>query len=601
MTCKWTDDSRRFVLEYFDVIHNSPSLIYHYALPFSPSKSWLRRYYGSELLQEVKVVKGLQAEWGTCSRTVTLDCIPEALVCWRGLVAVALDSNDIIILDLSTGTTTSVLSGHTACVRSLCFSSDGTLLVSGSHDKTAKLWDIQTGGVAKTFCGHSGWIRSISISPDCTIIASGSTDETIRLWDTQTGECYCVISGHTNCVISISFSPTNSKLLTSGSYDGTIQQWDTNGHKVGPAFEGEGFTFSWDGTWLVSWKRGVAVIWSSGSGVVFTKLYSPNKDFRYCCFSPDAKLIAGAINYTIYVWNITSSDPHLVETFIGHTQPITSLVFSFSLISSSCDRSIKFWQVGTSSMGQLSTNPTLIPPTPASIHSVSLQIKEGIAISSDSAGVVRTWDITTGLCKASFQTLPYNFTQRDAQLVDGRLISVWHVPGKIHIWDVEKESLLQTVNAPGKYWRIRMSGDGTKIFLQGDQFIQAWSVWTGEVLGEVKFEGELLLDPPVVDGSKIWVHFNNSQTKGWDFGVPGPTPTPLSNTSPDMPHLDFVRSTGLENTFVRIWDTVTGKDLLQLPGRHAKFTTIQLYGCYLVAGYYSGELLILDFHQLIPQ
>ena len=469
--------------------------------------------------------------------------------------------------------------------------------MSGSHDETAKLWDIQTGGIVKTFHGHFNWVCSVLISPDCTTVASGSNDKTIRLWDTQTGECYCVINGHTSSVTSISFSPTNSKLLASGSYDGSIQQWDTNGHQAASTFEGEGVAFSSDGTCLVSWKRGIAIIQNSVSGVVFAKLYTPNKEFLCCCFSPDGKLVAGAVHHTIYVWNITSSDPHLIETLIGHTQRTTSLAFSSSLISSSCDGSIKFWQIGTSSIGLVSPDPVLTPLTSASIQSVSLHTNNGIAISSDSAGVVRTWDIATGLCKTAFQTQPWRFSKCDTQLIKGRLISVWHVPGKIDIWDTKTNSLLQTVDASGEWWRLKISGDGTKIFLLDNQFIQAWSMQTGKVVGEVKFEGELLLDPPIVDGSKIWVHFKDSQTRGWDFGVPGPIPNPLPNTSPDRPCLDFIRSSELESTGVsRIWDRVTGKDLLQLPGRHAKFTTIQFNGHYLVAGYTSGELLILDFH-----
>ena len=486
-------------------------------------------------------------------------------------------------------------------MRSLSFSLDGTLLISGSDDKTAKLWDIQTGGVIKTFHGHTSWVRSVSISPDCTTIASGSHDETIRLWDAQTGVCHCIIDEHTSYVTSISFSPTNSQLLASGSRDGTIQQWNTNGHQVGSSFEGEGIAFSSDGAHLVAWRRGVAVIHSSDSGAVFAKLHASSNSFLCCCFSPDGELLAGAVHHTIYIWDITSSDPQLIETFIGHTEYITCLSFSSSLISSSYDGSIRFWKIGTSPVSPVTTDLVSTPPTSAPIRSVSLQINSGVAISSDSAGLVRIWDITTGHCKASFHTQPYDFTQRDTQLVDGRLISAWRVPGKIHIWDTEKGTLLQTVDAPGSYWRLMISGDGTKVFLQDEQFIRAWSIWTGEVVGEVMFGGELPLDPPVVDGSRIWIHSKDSQTKGWDFGVPDSSPTPLSSTSPDRPRLDFVRSNKLESTALfKIWDTVTRKALLQLPGRLAKFSKIQLDGCYLIAGYNSGELLILDFHQLIP-
>lgn len=53
------DDSERLILEHFDVIHDSPSHIYHTALPLCPSSSWLRECYEAELAREVRVVMGL--------------------------------------------------------------------------------------------------------------------------------------------------------------------------------------------------------------------------------------------------------------------------------------------------------------------------------------------------------------------------------------------------------------------------------------------------------------------------------------------------------------------------------------------------------------
>jgi WD40 repeat protein len=104
------------------------------------------------------------------------------------------DGGNIIILNATTGIQTAILSGHTISVCSITYSSNGIFLVSGSHDKTVKLWDVQTGGLVKTFYGHTGSVLSVSISADCTRIASGSSDCTIHLWDIQTGECYCVIT-----------------------------------------------------------------------------------------------------------------------------------------------------------------------------------------------------------------------------------------------------------------------------------------------------------------------------------------------------------------------------------------------------------------------
>ena len=183
-SCKWVNDSQRLLLEFFDTICAAPSHVYHTALPLSPL-SWLHESYSVELSQEVKVVKGLPTEWGMCFRTVTLGTTLWAIAHWKDTIAVGCWSGDITVLDGITGSQTAVLSGHTYVVTSLTFSSDGTLLVSGSRDDTVKLWDVQTGGVIKTFRGHTDCVLSVAISADCTMIISGSSDKTIHLWDIQ--------------------------------------------------------------------------------------------------------------------------------------------------------------------------------------------------------------------------------------------------------------------------------------------------------------------------------------------------------------------------------------------------------------------------------
>ena len=178
-SCKWVNDGQHLILGWFDAICDSPSQIYHSALPLSPFSSWVRKCYSLELSGEVKVVKGLPDGWGTCFRTVTFDDKPCGLAHWEGTITVGLDTGGIIILNGATGTQTAILSGHTNQVESLTFSSDGTSLVSGSLDDTIMLWDMQTGGVVKTFHGHTSGVCSVSISSDTTTIASGSYDHTI--------------------------------------------------------------------------------------------------------------------------------------------------------------------------------------------------------------------------------------------------------------------------------------------------------------------------------------------------------------------------------------------------------------------------------------
>ena len=156
-----------------------------------------------------------------------------------------------------------------------------------------------------------------------------------------------------------------------------------------------------------------------------TQFHTADINPKCCCFSPDGKLIAVAINHIAHVWDITGSDPQLIETFTGHRHGVASLTFSSStsLISGSYDKSVKFWQIGSSKTSPVVTGLEFTPLTPAPIKSITLQAKDSITISSHSDGVVRIWDIVTGICKATFQTPSKDSNWVDTQLIDGKLIS----------------------------------------------------------------------------------------------------------------------------------------------------------------------------------
>ena len=64
---------------------------------------------------------------------------------------------------------------------SVAISADGQTIVSGSEDKTLKLWN-RDGREPQTFKGHQESISSVAISADGQTIVSGSADRTIKLW-----------------------------------------------------------------------------------------------------------------------------------------------------------------------------------------------------------------------------------------------------------------------------------------------------------------------------------------------------------------------------------------------------------------------------------
>ena len=541
------------------------------------------------------MVGGIPAEWGTCSRTVVLDDSPLSLACWKDIIAVGLESGDIIILDGITGTQSAVFSGHTDEVNSVVFSSDGILLVSGSDDETVKLWDVQTGGVVNTFHGHTDLIRSVSLSADCTMIASGSHDKTIHLWNIQTRECHQIIE-QPKLVYHVTFSPINPQHLMSIS-NGKVWEWDIDGHQTSPPCDGSWVAFSSDGTQFVLCKGEDIEVQNCDTQVIVTKFHMANSDPSYCCFSPNGRLIAIATSNNICVWDITGSDPHIIETFVGHTEEITSLAFSSpsSLISSSYDRSVKFWQISTSLVNPAIADPKSTTLTLAPIKCITLQTKDGIAFSCDGDGVVRTWDISTGCCKESFQTPAKDCRNRDIQLIDSRLIFVWQVD-KLHIWDLEKGEPIQIVDIPGSDVEdVKISGDGSKVFCLHFKSIQAWSIWTGEGVGEVKLEFSVHRRSLTVDGSRVWVHSPVLKLQGWDFGTPSPSPAQLSDMP--SPHLNDTKLWDVNLSEIK--DRVSGKVVFQVGGRFVKPVVSQWDGRYLVAGYQSSEVLILDFNHML--
>ncbi len=75
------------------------------------------------------------------------------------------------------------LKGHSESLISVAFSPDGKYLVSGSYDKTLKLWSVESQKEITTLKGHSSWLISIAFSPDGKYLAYGSQDGTVKLWN----------------------------------------------------------------------------------------------------------------------------------------------------------------------------------------------------------------------------------------------------------------------------------------------------------------------------------------------------------------------------------------------------------------------------------
>jgi WD40 repeat protein len=109
---------------------------------------------------------------------------------------------------------------HANVVSCVAFSAKGRRVVSGSHDRTVRVWDTETGlQITDPFVGHIHRVTSVPFSPDARYIASGSDNRTIRLWNVLKGELVCrLLERHEVLVSTVAPSP-DGRLVASGSWD----------------------------------------------------------------------------------------------------------------------------------------------------------------------------------------------------------------------------------------------------------------------------------------------------------------------------------------------------------------------------------------------
>jgi len=127
--------------------------------------------------------------------------------------------------------------GHTGTVYSVDMSNDMNTIISGSQDKTIKVWDAQNGDLLKTIIDHNGTVYDVEFNPVNDQFASCSADSTIKIWNSETFELIKTLKGNNSGLRSISYHSSGNYIASSGS-DSLIYIWDLSTGEVFRTLEG---------------------------------------------------------------------------------------------------------------------------------------------------------------------------------------------------------------------------------------------------------------------------------------------------------------------------------------------------------------------------
>lgn len=232
---------------------------------------------------------------------------------------------------------TSMLIGHSGTVYSTSFSPDNRFLISGSEDRTVRLWSLDTHTALVSYKGHNHPVWDVKFSPLGHYFATASHDQTARLWSSDHIYPLRIFAGHLSDVDTVSFHPNGCYVFT-GSSDKTCRMWDINSGDSVRLFLGHtapvlSTAVTPDGRWLCSGSEdGIINVWDIGTGKRLKQMRGHGKNAVHSLtFNKEGNvLISGGADNSVRVWDIkkATSEPSLEpeEPFVGYVGDVTASV-----------------------------------------------------------------------------------------------------------------------------------------------------------------------------------------------------------------------------------------------------------------------------------
>jgi WD40 repeat protein len=237
-----------------------------------------------------------------------------------GKTFACITSPSVQIREANTGRFVADFKGHTDVLTSMAYSSDGRFLLTGSQDKSLKLWSITTGTILRTIVNaHDAYVYAVAYSPDGKKLASGSYDGTVKIWDAMNYTLLHQFKVGAEPIYSLTFAP-NSNTILAGSAQGVVKQYSMSTRlllsAVGTLHSSDvtQIVYSKDGRKLATGTRkGEIKIWNTTDWKILWTQPSGNLGIVQLAFSADdARLIS--YNNPDWTWMVRNvADGQLLQ------------------------------------------------------------------------------------------------------------------------------------------------------------------------------------------------------------------------------------------------------------------------------------------------
>lgn len=247
------------------------------------------------------------------------------LVCWYEM--------NVRVFDLATGQVTRSIDSEEDGFS--CFGltpDDSTIITASTRSNLLKCWSVSSGELLGSWKGHDQPVLAITFDQSGTLLVTGSADRTVRVWNISKQHCTHVFRGHSSIVMHVYFNPDPSKLeLVSSAEDGEIRVWDLYTKKCNVLTNHmsavTGIAFPSESTKMVSVARDKVVCTWDLATYTLLKSVPVFDSLEGCAMITKDKLVTGGEKGEVKIWELTSMKCLLTKS-IGGTDAIVSILLA---------------------------------------------------------------------------------------------------------------------------------------------------------------------------------------------------------------------------------------------------------------------------------